>query len=174
MFFRLLFLLSIIPITEVYFLFRLSEGIGWNNTILVILGTAFIGAWLLRRQGASIFQKIQQSASQNQLPSEAIARGFFTFVGGLLLLTPGLLTDAIGLSLIFPLTQSFWKNYFMKQWQTGINSGRIHVVTRSSGFSRQPPFGAPHTSRTDAPPRFDSDVIDINAKKSQTTEKKDS
>ncbi|MCJ8276668.1 MAG: FxsA family protein, partial [Bdellovibrionales bacterium] len=152
---------------------RMSEQIGWGNTILVIIATAFIGASLLRRQGASILQQVQSSASQNQIPSDALAKGFMTFIGGVLLLTPGFLTDVFGLSLIFPLTQSFWKNYLMRQWKSGINSGRIHVVTQQGfgqrgGFGQQPPTQDPFQNR-----RMDSNVIDIDAVKSQTEDKKD-
>jgi len=126
MFIRLLFLMTFIPFIEIYFLIRLNRSIGFGNTILVVLVTGVIGAWLLRKQGHSILQEIQKNSQQNQLPSEAISKGFFTFIGGLLLLTPGILTDAIGLSLIFPVTQSLWKKYFMLKWQQGIKKGNIH------------------------------------------------
>ena len=174
MFLRLLFLMTFIPILEIYFLLKISDFIGGGQTFLIILATGVIGAWLLRKQGASIFQQIQNSASQSQLPSDAIARGFFTFVGGVLLLTPGLITDAVGMSLIFPLTQMLWKKYFLKQWESGIKKGSIHVVTNQSGFGNMGDFmKQQQSSRPEEQKRFDPNVIDIDVSSSKTTDKKE-
>ena len=175
MFLRLLFLMTFIPVAEIYFLLKLSDTIGGSKTFLIILATGVVGAWLLKKQGASIFQQIQNSTSQSQLPSEAITRGFFTFIGGLLLLTPGLITDVIGMSLIFPLTQILWKKYFMRKWQSGISHGQIHVVTQQTGFGNMEEFirRQQDSQEPKSPKQMDSTVIDISATKSQTTDKKD-
>ena len=161
-----------IPIAEIYFLLKISDIIGGGETLLIIVFTGVLGAWLLKKQGASIFQEIQKSATQSQLPSEAIARGFFTFIGGVLLLTPGLITDALGMSLIFPLTQALWKRYFMKQWESGIQNGNIHVVTNRNGFGYRGGFGGAPQSR-DTQKRFDPNVIDVDVSSSQTVDKKE-
>ncbi len=169
MFLRLLFLLTFIPFAEIYFLVQMSDAIGFTNTLAVVFATGVLGAWLLRKQGHSILMEIQRQGAQNQLPSEALAKGFFTFVGGLLLLTPGVLTDVLGLSLIFPLTQSLWKRYFMGQWQRGIQQGSVRVYTAGSPFRGSPPESPVEPQR---PARFE-DVIDIEAQASKTVEKKE-
>ncbi len=179
MFLRLLFLLTFIPFLELYFLVQLSDNIGFGNTILVVLGTGALGALLLRQQGASILMELQKQGSQGQLPTDAIARGFFTFIGGVLLLTPGILTDALGLSLIFPVTQLLWKKFFMGQWEKGIQSGSIRVFS-SQGF-RTPPQSSRDPFREENPfniyeeqrRRMDPTVIDVEARKSTTEKKKD-
>lgn len=172
MFFRLLFLLTIVPFVELYFLIRLSGAIGFSNTLLLVIVTGVVGAWLLRKQGHSILMEIQQQTRQNKLPSDAIAKGFMTFVGGLLLLTPGVLTDAIGLSLIFPLTQLFWKSYFKKQWKSGIEKGSVKFYTNAN--FEQNPF---HTKRSNYDFKEENNrrmdnVIDIEAK-SKSVEKEE-
>jgi UPF0716 protein FxsA len=164
MFIRLLFFLTLIPFLEIYFLIRLSHSIGWGNTLIIIFLTGLIGAALLRKQGHEILMQIQVSAGQNQLPSDALAKGLFTFIGGLLLLTPGIITDFIGLSLIFPLTQALWKKYFMLQWQNGIKAGKVKVYTPFDPSS----VYKPQNSRS----AFDNEVIDIKASQSQTFDKK--
>ena len=170
MFLRLLFLLTFIPIAEIYFLLQLGQKIGGTNTFLIILSTGILGAWLMRKQGASILRQIQNSASQNQIPSDAIASGFFVFVGGLLLLTPGLITDVLGLSLVFPLTQKLWKKYFINKWQSGLQSGRIQVVSfGGSPWGRQKRYD----NEGKTAHQMDGRVIDISAKKSQTIEKEE-
>lgn len=170
MFFRILLVLTFVPFIELYFLIQLSDSIGWSQTIGVIFLTGFLGAWLLRQQGASIFNQLQETTRRNQLPSDALANGFLTFVGGVFLLTPGLLTDVLGLSLILPLTQPLWKSYAFKQWQDGVSTGRVQFYTsvqRPQGATQQNPFQrAPNQS-----PERGRDVIDIEAT-SSTTEKK--
>lgn len=120
--------------------------------------------------------QVQESTHQNQLPSDALAKGFFTFVGGLLLLTPGILTDAIGLSLIFPVTQILWKKYFVGQWARGMASGQVQFYSNFPGQQpgsnqnqNQNPFSEP---RSQSPLSRDSNVIDISAHQSETIDKK--
>lgn len=173
MFFRLLFLLTFIPFVELYFLIKLSGAIGFGNTLLVVIGTGVLGAWFLRQQGHSILMELQQQSAQGQLPSEAIAKGFFTFVGGLLLLTPGIFTDVLGLSLIFPLTQMAWKKFFMSQWERGVKSGNVQVFT-SQGFGvktseNEDPFAGQPSRRSS----IDTTIIDVEVQSSETVEKKD-
>ncbi|MCB0376852.1 MAG: FxsA family protein [Bdellovibrionales bacterium] len=159
MFLRLFLLMTLIPLVEIYFLIQLSGVIGGGNTILLIISTGLLGAWLLRRQGASILQQLQHNASQSQLPTDAITKGFFTFIGGVLLLTPGLLTDVIGMSLIFPPTQILWRKFFLHQWARGVQSGNIRVYTSATGFGGG--FSQTHTRKTR---RIDHTVIDVEAR----------
>lgn len=166
MLFRLILLLTIIPLIEVYFLLRLGETIGGVNTFALVIFTGILGAWLLRHEGASILADLQKQASQNQLPAEAATRGLFVFIGGILLLTPGVLTDVLGFSFIVPLTQSLWRQMFVKNWQKGVSSGNIKFYSNTN-FSRGPenPFESKKQMN------FENDVIDVHAK--STTKKKD-
>jgi len=170
MFLRLLFVLTFIPFLEIYFLIQINDSIGFPNTILLIMITGVLGAWLLRKQGHSILMEIQKNTQQNQMPSDAISKGFFIFIGGLLLLTPGILTDVIGLSLIFPLTQILWKKFFVGQWQQGIQSGSVQFYS-SQNFGDQGPN--PFEQQTRSSLEIDADVIDVTAKDSQTVGKKE-
>ena len=162
MFLRLLFLLTFIPFIELYFLVKLSDSMGFGNTVLLVLLTGVLGAALLRRQGHSIIMEIQKKTAENQIPSDAISKGFFTFIGGVLLLTPGILTDAIGLSLIFPPTQYFWKKYFIQQWERGIKSGHIHVHSNMRTPSGDSGFDI-FNQKPNRDVNYSSAVIDIEA-----------
>jgi UPF0716 protein FxsA len=167
MFLRLFFLLTLIPILEIYFLFRLTELMGWQGTFALVLLTGFVGASLLRRQGHSILMEMQMQTTRGQLPSDSLTRGFFTFVGGLLLLTPGVLTDFLGLSLIFPPTQFLWKKYFAKKWQSGVQSGRVQVFTQtSSQWPPRPDSQSPY--RPTRQNQVDTEVIDVEVVSSKT------
>ena len=168
MFFRLIFLLTFIPLVELYFLFRLSDRIGGANTFALVIFTGIVGAWLLRRQGVSIFMDIQKSMAQGQVPEDALAKGFFTFIGGLLLLTPGIFTDAFGLSLIFPPTQLIWRRYFRGRWQSGIANGNVQFYSNVQGFKASQDFTNQTTHR-----RVDASVIDVEVKSKETTNEPD-
>lgn len=179
MFGRLLLLLTVVPFLEFYFLIRLSDNIGFGNTVLVVLITGFLGAFLLRKQGLSIMMELQQQGAQGQLPSDAIAKGFFTFIGGVLLLTPGILTDALGLSLIFPLTQLMWKKFFMGSWERAVKNGNVQFY--SAGSFKTPPPSSQDPFRQENPfniyeqqrRQMDPSVIDVEATSSKTVKKEE-
>ncbi len=168
MFLRLLFLLTFIPLVEIYFLLKISKVIGGTNTLILIVITGFLGAWLLRRQGHSILLDLQTSHHHRQQPSRAIVKGLFTFIGGLLLLTPGILTDALGLSLILPITQALWKRYFFKIWQRGLTGGFIRIYSNDNR-SNSRPFSKKKPPNQSTNPT----VIDVEAQNSQTIDKED-
>ncbi len=168
MFFRLLFLLTAVPVAEIYILIKLSDEIGWDGTLLFVIITGILGAQLLRRQGTSILMEIQKGSGQGHLPSEALIKGFFTFIGGLLLLTPGVLTDVLGLSLVFPPTQILWKAYFHRVWQSGLARGSVQVFTSQGRPHKQDPWSDSGASGKSSP-RFDSEVIDVEVISSKTT-----
>jgi UPF0716 protein FxsA len=102
MFQKLFFLFLIIPILEVFILLRVGSFIGFFPTILLIIGTAALGAHLTRSQGLSIWFKLQQQLQQGITPEATLIEGVFILVAGALLLTPGLLTDIVGFSLLYP------------------------------------------------------------------------
>ena len=162
---RLILLLTVVPFIEIYLLLRIGKTIGAGPTFLLIILTGVAGAFLLRRQGASVMQDLQRQAQQNQLPAEAMMKGLFTFLGGVLLLTPGLLTDALGFSLVIPITQSWWRKYFSEQFKKGLQSGRIQYYSAGNPFGQRPPG---ESYRPPRPSRDLENVIDVTANKSET------
>lgn len=166
-----MFLLFVLfPFVEIYLLIRLAKLIGGVDLLLFILGTGVLGLLLMRRQGSAILQQINLSVAQRQLPAESLSNGFFSFVGGLLLLAPGVLTDILGVSLLFPPTRFLWKKYLSARWNRGVAAGKIHVYNSFEGFTQnqQPSPVYQQTILTQ-----DSEVIDIQPQSSQTVEKKD-
>lgn len=94
----------IIPFIEIYMLLQIGGVIGPFLTILLVVSTAIIGVALLKREGLSTWQRLQDNMAQGQLPALEIIEGALLLIGGALLLTPGFFTDMIGFScLISPL-----------------------------------------------------------------------
>ncbi|HFD11082.1 MAG TPA: FxsA family protein [Crenotrichaceae bacterium] len=109
----LLFLL-VVPILEIYMLLQIGAIIGVIPTIFSVVATAVIGSWLLRQQGFSTLQRLQQSMAQGTLPAKELIEGPILLVGGALLLTPGFVTDAIGFFCLIPSTRKQIVSYVLK------------------------------------------------------------
>jgi UPF0716 protein FxsA len=99
---QLLLLFTILPLVELWLLVRFSGMFGFWTTIALVLGTGMAGAGLARWQGFQVIQRVQAQMREGILPAQAIGDGALIFAAGLLLITPGILTDALGLSLLVP------------------------------------------------------------------------
>jgi len=102
MFGRLLLLFVFLPMIELYLLIMLGARIGPMPTIGLIVLTGVIGATLARQQGLSTLAKIQNELKQGRAPTQELVEGAMIVVGGLVLLTPGILTDIFGFAMMVP------------------------------------------------------------------------
>jgi UPF0716 protein FxsA len=101
--FQTLFLVVlIIPFAEIYLLLQVGGIIGALPTILLVVFTAALGAWLMRQQGFATFQRFQASLAQGVIPAYEMIEGPIILVGGALLLTPGFITDILGFACLIP------------------------------------------------------------------------
>lgn len=124
MFFKLFILFTIIPIAELYLLIKVGGMIGALNTVLIIFLTAVIGAYLAKTQGFIVIRKIKQALNEGHLPARELLDGLFVLLGGFTLLTPGFLTDFIGLSMLFPLTRMLYIKLGVRIIQNKIETGQ--------------------------------------------------
>ena len=97
-----------LPILEMYILIQVGTSIGAFNTIALVLLTAVIGLVLLRQQGFQTLMNARNKLMHSELPAEEIVTGIFLAIGGALLLTPGFVTDAIGLMCLIPFTRKLF------------------------------------------------------------------
>ena len=124
MFIRLLFLFIFIPIAELYLLIQLGARIGFAPTLGLIVFTGILGASLARQQGLSTLLRIQNELKHGRPPTDELIEGAMIVVGGIVLLTPGILTDLFGFALMIPkfrrsialsLKKSFGSNFSSAQ-----------------------------------------------------------
>jgi UPF0716 protein FxsA len=92
----------IVPLVEVMLLIELGQRIGFWPTVAVQVVTGLVGAGLARDQGAAIWSRIHSDLGEGKLPTESMVDGLLVLAAGLVLLTPGLLTDAVGILLLIP------------------------------------------------------------------------
>jgi len=92
----------LIPIIEIWLFVLSGRYIGILPTLAIVLLTGFVGAWLAKREGMGVWNKAQESMRSGRIPGEELIEGVCILVGGILLLTPGYLTDITGLILLLP------------------------------------------------------------------------
>lgn len=92
----------LVPILEITVLIKVGSVIGLGSTILVVIFTAVLGAYLVRQQGFATLQAVQQEMNQGRVPALQMAEGIALLFAGALLLTPGFVTDGVGFALLTP------------------------------------------------------------------------
>ena len=108
----MIFLIFIfIPIIEISIFILIGSEIGVLNTIAIILLTALVGIYLVRKQGLSLLFNAQRNMAQGIFPTQEIKGGIFLLVSGLLLITPGFFTDCFGFAIFLKPVQDFVSQY---------------------------------------------------------------
>ena len=102
---KLLIAFTVIPAVELYLLIQLGQWMGAGATVAMIVVTGTLGAWLAKREGLSVLKTIKQEASKGFPSGDRLVEGLMVLIGGALLLTPGVMTDFFGFSLILPFTR---------------------------------------------------------------------
>lgn len=129
----MIILFTLIPALELYLLFEIGGQIGGFNTIMIIILTGVLGATLAKSQGLSILMKIQNEMNTGALPGNQIIQGLMVFAGGLLLLTPGFMTDVVGFSLVLPGPRHLLLVWVKKLISHSMKSGNFKFQSFSGG-----------------------------------------
>lgn len=126
--FRLFLLFTIIPLIELVILLKINSWLGFGATLLLVLGTGALGAALAKYQGWVTWNRIRQDLSMGVVPSGRLIDGALILIAGILLITPGLLTDACGFALLIPPVRDRIKRSIRDWFQRKVASGeyRIH------------------------------------------------
>jgi UPF0716 protein FxsA len=98
----LFLLFTLVPLVEVVILVQIGQATVWWVPILLVIATGILGAGLARWQGWRAMERIREDTRAGRMPASAIIDGVLIFIAGLLLITPGLLTDLVGIALLVP------------------------------------------------------------------------
>ncbi|NLZ38165.1 MAG: FxsA family protein [Firmicutes bacterium] len=121
--FYVLFIL--IPIMEIILLIKLGQTVGVLPSVFLVLATGLAGIILARAQGLVVLKNIISTLSLGEMPTDALLNGFLVLIGAALLLTPGLITDLLGLFLLFPNTRRPAKIYLYRKLKKALQEGRL-------------------------------------------------
>lgn len=147
----LLVLFVVVPLAELYMLLWVSRLIGFWPTVAITLVTGIIGGSLAKREGLKVWRQWNDAVSQLRIPETGIVEGVLVLVGGVLLVTPGVLTDMIGFLLLFPASRrplGRWLKSRVKVASAGSATFGHAAARRPSGSSsgRTPTFTVVDTS----------------------------
>ncbi len=95
----------LVPLLEIYVIIQIGQVIGAWWTILLLVADSVLGAWIVKREGMRAWRALRSALEQRRMPAQELADGMLILVGGTLMLTPGFVTDLVGILCILPLTR---------------------------------------------------------------------
>jgi len=127
MFFKLFLLFTLIPVIELSLLIEIGSYIGILNTVIIVILTAIIGAYMVRMEGMGVMYRIQKNMQEGRFPGEELISGAMILVAGALLLTPGFFTDVIGFLMVIPVSRNYIGNLIRKYIEKNMSNNDIHI-----------------------------------------------
>lgn len=120
---KLLLVFIIVPFVELYILLEIASRTSALTALSIVVITGIVGAYYAKEQGQRVIQHIRLEINSGRMPGNGLLHGLCVLIGGILLLTPGVLTDLFGLSLLLPFTRvkyiKFMKNYISDHFSLG-------------------------------------------------------
>jgi len=117
----LLFL--IVPLAELYLILKVGDTIGIGWTVLLLVADSLLGSWLLRSQGRAVWRRFNGILAQGRVPHREVVDGVLVIFGGAFLITPGFLTDIVGLMLLLPPTRAIVRRMLVRRMGRGAVGG---------------------------------------------------
>lgn len=160
MFGRLFILFAILPILEIMLLINVSDNIGGWNTFALVLVTAFLGAYFVRREGSATLRDVQLKMANGEMPGKELSEGLLLLVAGVLLVTPGFITDVVGLLFTLPYTRAPIAASIVKSF---MKSGKVEgsFTFYQQGSAGTGPFR--RQQRNDDESIFEAEYVDKTA-----------
>lgn len=141
---RLLLLFILVPAAELALLIEIGRHIGTLATLGLIAGTGFLGAALARHQGLGILKTIRQEMHAGRLPARSMIDGVMVLLAGAVLMTPGILTDALGFLILIPTTRAWIRGALWNWLKNAIQTGRVQVNVSVNLRGNPSPSENPH------------------------------
>ncbi len=124
----------VLPILEIFLLIRAGQAFGAWWTLGLLILSAVIGAWLVRHEGAKTFAALRTALNSGRMPGRELADGALILVAGTLMLTPGFLTDGLGLLIVLPPTRPVFRSLL-----TRVVTARVTVIGPGGAGGFGPP-----------------------------------
>ena len=128
MFLKLFLAFTLIPGVELYLLIKVGSVIGALNTILLVILTGASGAYLARLQGLQTMFRVRARLQQGEMPAEDLLDALIILAAGIVLLTPGFLTDIAGLLLLLPMSRRKFKKWLRRNLDQWLQNSRVRIA----------------------------------------------
>jgi UPF0716 protein FxsA len=137
--FLVVLIFIVVPIAELYVIIKVGEAIGLVPTLVLLLLDALLGSMLLRHQGRAAWIRFNRALAENRLPHKEVFDGVLIIFGGALLITPGFITDILGLVLLIPPTRAIVRGISSRIVRRRMAMGTLWTSGRARGSSRPRP-----------------------------------
>lgn len=134
---KLILLFTVIPLLEITLLIKISHIFGTLYAVILVATTGLIGAFLSKKQGASVILKIRKSLNDGMMPANSLIDGLLILIGGVFLITPGIITDIAGFCCIIPGTRKKVKKLTKDKLNRLISTGTFHFSDNTSKESKE-------------------------------------
>lgn len=128
MLFKLFLAFTLIPVLEIYLLIKIGYFLGAFNTIIVVIVTALLGASLARHEGIRTMMRVRESVNRGELPAEEMLDAVLIFIAGIVLLTPGFITDLAGIAILIPNARSWLKRWMRRKFDQWISENKADII----------------------------------------------
>ena len=91
-----------VPFAEIYVLLQVGHAVGVLNTLALLILVSMVGAWLAKREGLGVLRRMQEAVNAGRVPGKELTDGFLILLAAALMITPGFLTDIVGILLLLP------------------------------------------------------------------------
>jgi UPF0716 protein FxsA len=125
---KLFLAFTLIPVLEIYLLIKIGYYLGAFNTVIVVIVTALLGASLARHEGIRTMMRVRESMSRGELPAEEMLDAVLIFIAGIVLLTPGFITDLAGIAILMPNVRSILKRWMRTKFDQWISENRDNII----------------------------------------------
>ena len=134
-------LFLVVPLAELAVIVQVSGAVGLGNTIVLLILVSVVGAWLVKREGIGVMRRVQAQLERGVVPGREVLDGFLILLAGALLLTPGFLTDVVGILLLVPPTRAVVRAVLARRFGRGVQlysaTDRVHDVSSTEDWSNE-------------------------------------
>jgi UPF0716 protein FxsA len=126
----LILIFVVVPLAELYVILTVSDSIGLAPTLAILVADSLLGSWLLKSQGRAVWQRFNETQRAGRVPHREIVDGVLVIFGGAFLITPGFITDVLGVLLLLPPTRALFRRSLQRRLE-------LRAVT-TAGRTRPP------------------------------------
>ena len=132
----LLVIFIVVPLAELYVIFKVGEAIGYPLTILILAVDSIVGSLLLKSQGRAVWRRFSETMAAGRVPHREVLDGVMVIFGGAFLITPGFLTDVLGILLLLPPTRAVLRRLVVRALRGRVALEVAGAATRRRGRDR--------------------------------------
>jgi UPF0716 protein FxsA len=158
---KLFLAFTLVPIVDLWLTLRIGRALGVWPTIALLVASGVVGAWLARVEGARVLSGWRAALAAGRMPEEGILSGVLVLVGAALLVSPGIVSDVVGLALLFPPTRRIAADGLRAWLARKLRRGQVRIFTMHGPGARDPGDDPDVIDVTPPPRRRPPEVIDV-------------